>query len=556
MPRLENEPAAPAVQLARGRGVADVRENQDGRAASRRLRDWANAVGERLAWWIERHEALTVAAVLAATLAVILRMAMRPMWFDEMLTFYIARQGSVREIVQSIHGDGNPPLIYLLAGASLRLVPNTELALRIPSMGGFMLAMVTAYLFVRRRLGVVAAVFALLALGTSPAVYFGSEARPYALLLGFTGLALVSWQAAVGADGRGRMAALAGVAIGVAGAVSSHYYGVFHVGAPLLCGEAVRLVRRRKPDWPLYLACAAGLTMLLTLIPFARVTYQLTGVYVRQSANFWAKPELSDVVSYFGVIGWWVPVIACAVLWAIPRGGEKRWGLPIHETAAVVGLTLLVVIMMAITRVTSGYFQERYAIGSAIGAAILAPAWLAFEAGGARRAAVCAALCVPLLVAAGAARVDFGGSTVVNGRRVGNSARVLVNLERVEGTEPIVVASALSYLPIWWYGSETLRARLHYLADVPYAVRQPAFLAELCVVAERNCVPSKADDFRQFVSSHHSFLLYCIDDPRLEWTKDRLAKEGWILTPIRSGQADTLYRAGAPSSLARSSDPR
>jgi hypothetical protein len=109
------------------------------------------------------------------------------------------------------------------------------------------------------------------------------------------------------------------------------------------------------------------------------------------------------------------------------------------------------------------------------------------------------------------------------------------------GTAPIVVASAMAYAPEWWYGSPGLRARLHYLADLPYAVQQPDFLPEFSLVTNQWCVPSKVDDYRQFVSTHDHFLLYSVGAPQLEWVAARLQSEGWWLTVLRTDEHATLY---------------
>ena len=119
-------------------------------------------------------------------------------------------------------------------------------------------------------------------------------------------------------------------------------------------------------------------------------------------------------------------------------------------------------------------------------------------------------------------------------------------LDGEQGGEPIVVASAFTYMPAWWYASPPLRERLHYLADLPFAVRQPDFLPELGLVAGQPFIPSKVDDYRQFLATHRRFLLYCTGSPRLEWVKERLLAEKWTLYLVRSLGTETLSLAEAP----------
>jgi uncharacterized membrane protein len=208
--------------------------------------------GEQLAHWIERNEALVVVAVTARFAISMIRYSRRPLWFDELFTYFLSRLNHPADMLRAIPADGQPPLSYLLANACLRLTSNAELAVRIPSIAGFIGAMLAVYFFIRRRLGAVPALFVMLVTATSSMAYYATEARPYALMLGFTGLTLVSWQAAT--SGKRRWIPLAGMAVGIAGAVASHHYGIFHVGLPLICGEAYRLIQRRKLDWPVYFA--------------------------------------------------------------------------------------------------------------------------------------------------------------------------------------------------------------------------------------------------------------------------------------------------------------
>ena len=272
------------------------------------------ALGVRGASWIAQYEAgIVLAVVMGFVLAQFIR-ARSPLWFDEMLTFYIARLPSVSQMLRAVPTDTHPPLYYLLAGACMRWLGETEIAVRLPSILAFAAAMLATYFFVRRRCGAVLALFAMLALTTSGAAYYGHEARPYALLLGFAGLTMVSWQAAT-EEGHNRIFPLAGVAIGVAGAIASHYFGVFHVGVPLVCGEAFRLAKRRRLDFPLYCACAAGLSMLAVTMPFAGEMHRIMVDYVQGSVAFWAKPQIGSIRSYGDLVNLGLPFCFLLLLW-------------------------------------------------------------------------------------------------------------------------------------------------------------------------------------------------------------------------------------------------
>jgi mannosyltransferase len=514
------------------------------------------APGALAASWIASYEAWFVAFATAMGVVLALFRSARPFWFDELFTFYISRLPHIDLVFQAIPADGNPPLNYILVRFCLRLFGETELATRLPSILAFAAAMLATYFFVRRRCGAVPALFGMFALVTSGIAAYGNEARPYAPLLGFTGLTMVSWQAAT-EKGRARLIPLIGVAVGIAGAITSHHYGVFHVGVPLMFGEAVRLAKRRRFDFPLYCACAVGMSMIAITASFVHETHRVMLNYVRDSVSFWARPSVWSIISYADMVNLWILFSFLALLWltnsAFKPGDEpgqsarESDSIPAHELAATVGLALLVPIMIGITWIATGYYLTRYAIGAAMGIAILMGIAADRLGRNASHGSAVASLCMVFVLLAFAgprtiAIIDqFTKSPVASVGPSRNSAH-----DAAQDKEPIVVASALTYMPMWWYASPPLRERLHYLADLPFAVRQSDFLPELSLVANQPFVPSKVDEYRQFVSVHREFLLYCVGMGRLEWTKERLQREGWTLHLLYRNGQETLFLAQAP----------
>ena len=197
------------------------------------------ALGSWTAALITRYEALFVSAAAAGCAFVQAWNSFRPLWFDELFTFFVSRLPDLDHMFRAMPADGNPPLYHLLARVSLRLLGETSFAVRLPSILAFTAAALAVYCFVRRRRGPVLALFAMLALACSGMAKYGSEARPYALLLAFTGLTLVSWQAAT-EENRPRLMPLIGVALGIAGRSSSTCEAQAVRLAAVLC-------RRRRP---------------------------------------------------------------------------------------------------------------------------------------------------------------------------------------------------------------------------------------------------------------------------------------------------------------------
>lgn len=165
---------------------------------------------------------LAVIAILFLAIAV-RSASVRPLWFDELSTLFITLTPTLGGMWHAIPTDGNPPLYFLLARPLLHLPIRTELALRIPSILGMAGAGAAVYVFVRRSANWVFAMLAMgLLLGSFVAIY-SIQARPYALLMGCTGLLVCCWQAAI--RNASRRLALAGITIGTAMAIFSLQYG-------------------------------------------------------------------------------------------------------------------------------------------------------------------------------------------------------------------------------------------------------------------------------------------------------------------------------------------
>lgn len=521
---------------------------QDGRSLSGTLL----GLGTRAAKVCARREWACVAAVLGVFLTVTLwHAAIRPLWYDECLTLVISRLPTLHAISRAMPADGQPPMQYLLAHLSLTLFGTSEVALRLPETLAFAGAALGVYLFVRRRS---APAFAFLAMATligSGMRYYAYEARPYSLLLFFTALTLVSWQAA--AEGRLRPLSLAGVAVGIAGAITSHHFGALYAGMLLGSGEAVRLWKRRRPDYGMYIAAAVGFSALAVTLPLIRLTERLLFAAIPGSAAFWAKPRLFDLGWYADMVPVALPaafaVLAAAMLPALGKneGSPRKRDVPpapLHETCAAAALVLLAPVVLILSRLTTEYAMERYAAGAALGIAVLVGIAVPRLGPEDRFLAPVAALCaVAVLVCA------VLGNEAIALRKNRYLTRVDPLARTAPGSGPIVVASALHYLELWNYAPADLRARLVYLADRDYAERQSDFLPELSLDVGRSYF-GQIEDYRTFLAAHPRFLFYCGDDPRLEWTRGRLLGAGWKLRLLRDSDAWQLYEAEEPVTAA------
>ena len=76
-------------------------------------------------------------------------------WYDELMTQLVTAQRSVSGIMDALRAtlDGQPPLFYLIERLAGRVVPNQEIALRLPSAIGFVCTLLCVYIFLSRRSG-------------------------------------------------------------------------------------------------------------------------------------------------------------------------------------------------------------------------------------------------------------------------------------------------------------------------------------------------------------------------------------------------------------------
>jgi hypothetical protein len=366
------------------------------------------------------------------------------------------------------------------------------------------------------------------------------------LLLAFTMVAMVSWQSATARPSK-RGLALAGITVGVAGAIASHHFGAVHVGVPLAAGELCRLVQRRRLDLPIYLSGLVGVSMLALTVPQMEQTNIAFLAQVKASANFFAVPRLGRLTSYADMAnGWLLATFAVSAFIAgrfLPKSRSKSAGdsIPGHEIVAAAGLAALVPIVLAVTAIATGYYQPRYAIGSSVGIAIL----LGFAASGLwkplRINGAAAALCLSVLVVVFAAQELRVPLAKWRGRHVGSGdlfGQSLPVLDATPAGKPIVVASAEMYPLVWQYSPPGRRGRLHYLSDLSFAAKLADPLAELTLVGELPFVPFKVEDYGAFLARHGEFYLYCMTVPKGDciddttWIRDRLESEGHALTPV------------------------
>lgn len=452
--------------------------------------------------------------------------AQRPMWFDELFTFYMCQLPSMSAVWAALKdgADLNPPLFYVVTRAFQALFGHSAFTLRLPAIIGSLVMMLCVFRFVSRygsRLaGLAAMTFPLL----TGAYYFSHEARAYGMVLGFTGLAAVLWQSA----GRNeqRNITLPGLAAALTGALLSHCYAVL-VLVPFALGEAARIASRRKLDWPMLTSLAVPCLAVLSYIPMFNAANQepLDNPVFRSSIR--AAYEMILMPAFWPLI---------AALTMIALASARRSGSPARESVAAVphqemalagGFVLIPVCASILATTVTRIFMDRYGLVATIGFSILLGALIATRLPGSRIAAAIVPLLFLGAFAFSSAGVFIGAGSAPSGSRTNVSGGELRLADLPPGI-PIVIADPILFLEFDHYESKDFTDRIYFLTDRVAALQYTGTTGHEAFYRLRRWFPirSHIEDYRQFLSNHSHFMILTRYDFALNWAMQKMIADG------------------------------
>ena len=455
----------------------------------------------------------------AITLAIA---SQRLLWYDELFTVELARLPSTGDIWQELAcgTDLLPPLGCLLSRWSMGLCGDNAVAARLPAVIGVWLLCLSLYFLARRWTAPAYALAAtLLPLATVAWRPYALEARPYGVVLGLAGLALVCWHEA--AAGRGRPWTLAGLAASLAAALSCHYYAVL-LFIPILVGEAVRGWQRRRLDVPMAVTLAAGGSVLLLLRPL------IDGARAHVPV-FPGTPEWSGLVYFYKFVLEFdlLPIVALLVLLAMfPRGQGRRTersaGPAAYELAALAALVALPVFGLVLAKTVTNAFYARYVLAAIIGLVLVVVLTAHRAANGSPRFA--AALLVILAGWLVVKPLHLHGHFAE--QRAKHQA-LCAFLARQDPELPIALASPQTFLQTVHYGPPELTRRIVYLDSPKLSGRfRGSETDDMALLAMRrvSSVPIRIEDYSTFTTTHRRFLVY--------------GQGGWLVPALLADHAD------------------
>ena len=494
---------------------------------------------------------------------------LKVIWYDEVFSVIVATQPTWHRFALAMPADGNPPLYPLLTRLSIHLFGLSDVAIRLPAMLSFLAALFGIYVFVRKECGVVFGLLAVVLTFSESGWTYSYEARPYALLLAFMMLALVSWQSAANAaeatPPRPRRLALAGLAVGIAGSILSHGIGLIEVGFPLLLGEAVRLYRTRRIDWPVLATALSIIPALAIVLPMMRRTSALLLIYthagmhpltlskvyafctsnIRMTMPLLLNSNLVEIV-VIAILLTWVPP------WLVHSRAEglsaSDRGTPAHPSAesiaAAFGASLLIPATMLFMMFTTGYYNCRYGIGSIAGVALLGALMIGRQ--GRRQTTICLGLMALLVL------LFVHGTLTAIRQPSRQPAGFAAIFSAPHGGLPIVISDPFNYALTWWYAPPSMKNQIVYLTDKPTAIERGYVVTEVALVEEKPLISARMDDYYGFIAAQDHFLLDTDGDIRFLFLKDRLESAGYRSTLLADDGFNHLYdmqRSASPGTI-------
>jgi hypothetical protein len=418
-----------------------------------RLEDLAG----RASAWLDRHALVAFAIVgLLTAVTTVAIAASKPLWHDEIYTVLLARLGAADLWTANLSGvDLSPPLNTLLTHFVISVAGAGHVAVRLPALLGFWVAVAVIFEFVRRRSNAVTALAAALLPGFTGGYRYSYEARGYGLMMGFAALSLFAWSEAAAGRRRGLYMPLLVVAL--AAGYWTHFYGLFAV-VPVIAGEIVRTLDNRRIDWAIWSALGVSVLALIPLLPLVAAAGAL-------APTFWGKAALRDVFpTYafllnalldFAFLAGLLALIVVAISHRLWRSHVTQPKLPRHEVAAVTLCVGLPAIQIAAAVVTTGVFVPRYALLAVPGLCIA----IALVIIRLTRWHVAQIITAAVLAVSFAAPATFRPSFTNPARQRPALMRLLAQDHRV------AVTGGLIYLQLWYYTPPAMREHLYYLAD-------------------------------------------------------------------------------------------
>lgn len=459
--------------------------------------------------------------------------ARQPLWFDEILTYYISNLGGPKTIVSALlaKAENHPPLDFLARHLSMSLFGGSELAFRLPSIVAMLVAALCLYVIVLRRTSVLQALVAFSFPFTTFALRYTHEGRPYAFLFASMCLAFLAWQLVTEKPTLPRLALLT---ICLSLGPYSHYYGVLNYVA-IGVGEAWRWWERRKIAWPVVASFAVSVAIDGLLVPFVLHSEDF-------AAHFWTKVGAGEAAFiYTKLLSEALPAIVAALIGSAivifftrsePDPRVDTSTIPRYEIAAALTICLVPFMTYVLAALVTHAFYDKYVITTVIGIALVA-AYLSWHMQAWRRGC---ALVMALTFSLWMAGVLGYKARYVKPHRYSVPAADQAVIETAR--QPVVIFDGAEFMKIQFYLPPDLRKKVYFLTDPKLGLRYTGNNTDALVYRHlKPFVHLNVANLCTFTRQHRQFLVMMVRPYSSE-------RPTWIIPYLIKNKADVRLIGG------------
>jgi hypothetical protein len=470
-------------------------------------------------------------------------------WYDEVITWAVSAQGTWHKIAIALthSSDSHPPLFYVIEHLAFQILPNQEVALRLPSIFAFPCTLVCVFVYVKRYsgefLGLCSAVSLL---ATVLFQFYATDARAYSMVVACLAFALVCYQRLPSGFWAGAMA------VSLVFAESLHHYAIFSV-VPFGIAEVVHFVNKKEFRWRAWVALASPLVLFFYTWPFLVALKQYYGPHMwTQSAGSSSIPAI-----YGSLLSLGTPIgvaLVCFLVVAMVhthakgrgKGASIRNGrLGTAGVALILGFLLLPPITLVTTKIVGGVLWDRYVLATLLGTAAAIGSIDYMPKGSGILVFALFAFCIVVH--------ELLFWRTVSAFPLNQPIKIAESfLEQHGGTQlPIAVADGLFYLPLQHYAAPEFKNRLVYLVDERKAVEYTGTdTIDKNIVPLRTYLSLSAPDYSAFVKTHPQFLMYVEKPkPKFEWLSAYLASVSCSMDVVAEDTNQRLYLVKVQSCL-------
>jgi hypothetical protein len=489
-------------------------------------------------------EGILLIILLLALMAQIHEAWTKPFWADELLTVYVSSLRSPALIWDALRTgvDAMPFTYHWLTGEVSVLPLDPHIAFRLLSIFGYLMGMTGVYAFTAKRLGPISGLIAGLLLALSPFEVYAHEARSYALLVGFLGVAAALWQRI---DEGWWFTFAFPVCLGLA--VASHHLAIVALGCFGIAELTVALLYRRL-RWRIWLSLAVSSIPFLVSFPLLLRYRTMFG------AHFWSKPTWGSILSSYSQLeGLWgiysvvlvlfIGFLSASILFdhrSRTSKAQPGGGFSIPEIFLSVGFLLFPVLLVTLTMIQHSGYTERYAWPLILGfvfAFVFVVRRLAATSDA--TCLLCALMIVFVYKTCKVWSTKQSASQVAQATLAERleSLKVASTRYGFEETTPVVIGDDHEYMTTVYYSDLSPTSRYYFLTDPEAALRfSGTDSADINMRALNRAFPSRAprlEDANVFIEKHKKFIVWATSDYLDCWLPDFLIEKGVRLRLIQ-----------------------